>query len=379
MMRILLAMTFSLGCAGPSANRRAAEEVVWRSLSSTDVGERREATRITAEVADPILDRGLAERLDDGDPVVRATAAAAMANDVELARGLLRSLLQSPVAEARVAALDGIRALSDGRELAEKATADADESVRARAAWMVRAAEPLEKLLSDPTPGVRAEALRALANLDASRAAQAAEKLLSDAALAVRLAALSALVKHGDRERLLALAGGDDRWVALRAAVQLKGHEAQTAVERAASDKHAALRVAAMNAAGELGDGGRALIRGHLGDADLEVRLAAARALLSSGGAEDAARKILRSALGTDRKLDAADELARLGDGEGRRALAEAARANDPLMRRAAIASLGALSPEPPELASALRDGDFRVRLTAARALLRRALRPYLR
>lgn len=379
MMRNVLLMTLCVGCAGPSANRHAAEEVVWRSLSASDVGERREATRITAEVADPVLDRGLAARLDDGDPVVRATAAAAMANDVEIARGLLRSLLESPMAEARVAALDGIRALPDGRELAERATADRDESVRARAAWMVRAAEPLEKLLADPTPGVRAEALRALANVDASRAAQAAEKLLSDAALSVRLAALSALVKHGDRDRLLALTGSDDRWVALRAAVQLKGHEALSAVERAANDKHAALRVAAMNAAGELGDEGRALIRAHLADADLEVRLAAARALLSSGGAEEAARKILRSALGTDHRLDAADELARLGDSEGRRTLVEAARANDAAIRRAAIASLGALSPEPPELSSALRDGDFRVRLTAARALLRRSLRPYLR
>jgi HEAT repeat protein len=378
-MRNLLVVTLCVGCAGPSTNRRAAEEVVWRSLSSADVNERREATRITAEVADPALDRGLPARLADSDPVVRAMAAVAMANDVELARGLLVGLLQSPLAEARVAALDGIRALPDGNELAERATADADEAVRARAAWMVHAVAPLEKLLADPTPGVRAEALRALANQDSARAAAAAEKLLSDAALSVRLAALSALVKHGDRDRLLALAGGDDRWVALRAAVQLKGRDAVAAVERAASDKQAPLRVAAMNAAGELGDEGRDLIRAHLEDAGLEVRLAAARALLSSGGDAEAARKILRAALATPREIDAADELARLGDDEGRRVLSNAARNNDPQLRRAAIASLGALSPEPPELASALRDVDFRVRLSAARALLRRSLRPYLR
>ena len=51
----------------------------------------------------------------------------------------------------------------------------------------------------------------------------------------------------------------------------------------AAEDHDAAVRVAAMNAAGEMGAPGRTLALAHLADADLDVQLAAARAVIATG------------------------------------------------------------------------------------------------
>ncbi len=384
-----------VGCAAPSTERRTAEQVVWRSLAAPDAAERRQAIRIVVEVADPALEPGVAPRLADSDPVVQAVAASSLAGEIPEARELLRRLLDSGEAEARVTALDGVAALADGAAQAARLTHDAAEEVRARAAWMLalsrapQAAARLEELLADREAGVRAEALRALSSLDARRAAAHAEQALADPSLAVRLAGLASLARAGaDRHRLLALTGGEDRFVALRAAVQLdrsgaSSVEAAKVVADAAGDRHAVVRAAAMNAASQLGPRGRAICLQHLTDASVEVRLAAARGLLAAGGdgggSSSAARRVLRAALGTPFRLDAADELARLGDAEGRRLLAAAARAPDAATRHAALGLLSALSPEPPELAVALGDSDASVRLGAARSILRRALRPYLR
>jgi HEAT repeat protein len=384
-------LVLAAGCATASPARRQAEEVVWRSLSARDAGERVEATRIVVEVADPALDRGLPARLADPDPTVRALAASALASQSEVAQTQLIAALDGPDAAARVVALDGAGALPDGAERAARLAGDPDEAVRARAGWTLAslrsslAGAILERLAADERPGVRAEALRALASLGDARAAALAERALADPSLAVRLSALAALARAGgDPARLVALACGGDRFVALRAAVQLgrlgRAPAALSAVEAAASDRRAELREAAMNAAGELGRAGATLAAAHLRDPDLDVRLAAARALLAGTPSRaDEARRVLSAALSTPRALDVADELARLGDPRGRAVLAEAARSSDGARRRAALVALASLSPEPAELAGALGDADARVRLTAARAILRRALRPYLR
>ena len=53
--------------------RREAESVVWTAMSAPDARVRAHATRVTADVADPTLDRGLGARLGDPSPAVRAT------------------------------------------------------------------------------------------------------------------------------------------------------------------------------------------------------------------------------------------------------------------------------------------------------------------
>ena len=280
---------------------------------------------------------------------MRATAAAALAPSTEAAHAALRAGLTAPDPQARVAALDGVTALPDGADLAAQAAAVPTEAVRARAAWMLaslKEADAVEKLTSDVTAGVRAEALRALASLDAHRASRLADHALSDPSLAVRLAALSALARGGDRARLVALAGGagGDRWVALRAAVQLKDGATLAVIEAAAADPHAALRVAALNAAGELGERGQKIAQSLLGDRDLEVRLAAARALISaagdSGAHKEAAQRVLL-ALNTPYRLEAADELARLGQPAGRRLLARPPVPPEASARRSALYGSG--------------------------------------
>jgi HEAT repeat protein len=236
---------------------------------------------------------------------------------------------------------------------------------------------------------VRGQALAGLATLGDRGALGVVAQSLEDPSLGVRLAALGALVRLGRNEiasqtlpRLLALAaprdGGPDRFLALRAAVQLSRAGRMTAalpaVRAAAADRDASLRAAAMNAAGELGADGAALAQAHLRDPDLDVRLAAARAVIA-GGQRNAALPILVAALATPRRLDAADELARLGDARGVDALRASARAADTDERHLAILLLAPLPAGKGTLIAALSDRDAAVRLDAAGALLRRLFR----
>ena len=399
--------------------RRQAEAVVWGAMAAPSPSVRQRATRIAAEVADPLLDRGLGPRMSDPSPSVRATAAVAVAVSraqawVELspagarqatpaAAAVLRAILDGSDAAAKVIAIEAIGALDDAKARLPLLAADGDARVRARAAaaiaqWMSQprgaarvSADPrppnveahalLRTLLHDQDAGVRVQALAGLALLADRGSLGDIAQALDDPALSVRLAALGALV-HLGREtagrQLLALGAGTDRYLALRAAVQLsragRGPAASTAVRAAADDRDAAVRAAAMNAAGELGHDGCALAMAHLGDPEVEVRLAAARAIIATGR-HDAAVPTLVAALSTARRLDAADELARLGDARGLSALQASARAGDAGERRVALALLAPLAAGHDALVAALDDSDPEIRLDAAGALLRRLLR----
>lgn len=385
---VLLALTS--GCAAMRDEARLkhrAETVVWNALSAPSADERLEAARIAADVADPTLDRGLAARIEDASPSVRATAAAALAHTTPPALEALRALLDGNDASARVIAIDAIGVLPDGRERLARLAGDGDVRVRARAATAIAQWKPanaralLERLLHDGDAGVRGQALAGLAALGDRGALGEIAQALDDPSLGVRLAALGALVRLGRDaagERLLALGSGRDKYVALRAAVQLE-RDGRTAaalatVRAAADDRDPALRVAAMNAAGELGARGAELALAHLRDGDVDVRLAAARAA-ATVGRHEAAIPVLVSALSTARKLDAADELARLGDARGFGVLRAFARSHDAGERRAALALLAPLPGSADTLAAALDDGDARVRLLAAGELLRRLFR----
>lgn len=130
-----------------------------------------------------------------------------------------------------------------------------------------------------------------------------------------------------------------------------------------------------MNAAGELGSDGVALAEAALADADADVRLDAARACLSLQRAS-AARPVLLALL-ADRahELDAATELARLGDPEGLAALRTLANAADAGLRSRALTRLLALPAGRDRLAAALDDSSASIRLAAAAVVLQRAYR----
>jgi HEAT repeat protein len=410
---LLLAGVWLLGCggtrapvmrtdAGPALSRGAltravdaAQAVVVSALCDPDAGARLRATRLIAELADPALDRELPARLADEDARVRAVAAAALAPQSEVARNALVSLLAGPDARARALALDGVGALDGAAEVLARLAHDPDAGVRARVAQAL-ARPPRELsadallvgLAGDDDAGVRAAAIRSLGDRGGSGALELAGRALADGALAVRLAALDAIARLDPSPRRLAEiaartgAASLDKFVALRAAVKLAKLGARATalatVREAATDPHAAVRVAAMNAAGELGDAGAPLAGAALADRDLEVRLAAASALAALGH-PDQARPTL-AALSTETppaqaprlRLDAADELARLGDARGVAFLSAAVRAPDPHTRQAALARFGLYPAGAGALVSALADPQLSVRLTAAEILLLR-------
>src|SRR5688572_16596454 len=241
-MRFLVVSLMVAGCATASTERRQAERVVLKALESPDPRERTQATRLVVEVADPVLDPLLALRLGDEDPRVRAVAAAALARQIEPARPVLYAALAGEDVEATVLALDGVAALENGAELAAKLCEDEDERVRARAVWALarldkkRAREVVARLVADPRPGVRAEALRALGG-DAPRAL--VEKAMNDPALAVRLAALAHLARESDDRPLLAAAAGRGAAGAARARVARHRRESdERSARRAARGRH---------------------------------------------------------------------------------------------------------------------------------------------
>jgi HEAT repeat protein len=354
------------GCAADPAVRSRAENVVTASLRATDPGERLQATWIAAR--DPALKDALPPRLEDADAQVRAVAAVALR-----ARPVLEALLRGQDAPARAIAVEGVAALADATTWLTTLAADANPSVRARVAAFLRDQGLIGRLAADSDPGVRAAAVGAMRERGMLSLIEAA---LADTALGVRLAALSSLVRLDPTPvRLAALGAGTDRFLALRAAVQLRklGDTARAveAVRTAAADPHGPVRVAAMNAAGELGEDGAALARPALADPSHEVRLAAARALIATGH-PDEARPVLAAALPD---LDAAEELARLGDPRGVAPLEAAVHSKSPELRRRALPRYALTPSSRAGLVQALDDGDAGVRLTAAEILIRRAVR----
>jgi HEAT repeat protein len=387
-----LGLALCAGCVSAADHtlRQNAEQVVVRALHADDAGERLRATRLAAKVADPSLDRALPERLGDADARVRAAAAVALAGQSPIAREAVLAALKGSDAAARLIAFDAFGTLEAPLDLLRALIADPDAQVRARAAgelatWQPRgssaylfAEQSLRALAADSDVGVRAAAVRACAQFGKRALASVVDSALADPALGVRLAALAALARiDANPARLTLLASSQDTYLTLRAAVQLRrlGREAPAiaAVRAALADRRPEVRAAAMNAAGELGSAGAELALSLLRDPDLEVRLAAARAL-AHGDRSAAALPVLLSALGTPYDLDAADELARLGDARGRAHLHKIFD-SDVARRNSALAMLAPLPGSTPLLERALADRDGQVRLTAAETVLRRFYR----
>jgi HEAT repeat protein len=390
---LALPLVLSAGCAtmrNAARTQERAEAVVTCGLVARDRDERLQATSIAAEVADPALDPELAERLGDGDATVRATAAVALARTAAPALVVLRAALDGNDAAAREIAVDALRLLPDWRERLTRLASDPDLRVRARVATAIGQLRPpdartlLAALLRDGDAGVRGQALYGLAALNDRTALDDVTRALEDAELGVRLAALAALAHLGHDDvspRLLALGSGNDRYLAARAAVHLSraGERvaALAAVSHAARDPDAAVRRAALNAVGELGDDGAAadLAATALGDANPEVRLDAARACLALHRPEGARAVLLALLDNVTTRLDAATELARLGDERGVALLRQEGRSPVASRRARALSRLLRLPAGRDLVTGALDDSDGTIRLTAAAIVLERAFR----
>jgi HEAT repeat protein len=239
------------------------------------------------------------------------------------------------------------------------------------------AIELLTRRLHDDDDGVRAAAASALARIGVGDLAAFAATALADRALGVRLAGVELLVA-AHRDDLLARLGDDaDPMIATRAGIARRRTEplaAGRAIARALAAPEWTIRAGAANllASAVAADVADQLARALLKDPVLAVRLAAAR-VLAHGGDKATALEQFARALGatTGEELQAATDLAALGDPRGAAALGQflhdPARTAD--QRAAAAAAHRGGRQITPQLVAALADPSGQVRVEAAAAL----------
>ncbi len=347
-----------------------------------------------------------------GEPVLRSVAATrgrlpARARALAIlarrgdddARGTLRRLSAHP--DPALAAL-GVRVL-DPREddgALRAALGNPAHAVRAAAADALAGAAPDPRVRSalaetarvDPEPVVRTAATRALGRFGPAATASLRERL-SDADIGVRRAAATALVAadRAEARRVLApLLALPPTELALDAARLLASDDAAAPdlardasawLLRALASGDAALRTGAAVALLSLpGDAARAdaVARALAHEADPGVRLLLACALTqrvtpdASAPALARARAALSALLRTGgmRGVQAAAQLATLGDRAGRRALWRATSDANPAIRRVAARALARDARAPDAARAALADPDTGVRIAAAGGIL---------
>jgi HEAT repeat protein len=320
------------------------------------------------------------ERMGDDDDRVAATAAVAVLHGFPQAPQVASQMLHSENAEARRIAIDGIGKKVGALAAVDlaKAIGDSDPRVRRAAArWVGQlkikdAADVLaRRLRSDPDEAVRAAAATALARLATGDLAADAKQALADKALAVRLAAIDLVVAAKQTQLLAGLAEDPDPMLATEAAIALKRTDlaARALARAAASDSWTTRAGAANTAIRALGEtDGQALVVKLLADKELEVRLAAARALAHSGRQDDA-KRVFEAV--SDQNVSAAADLADLGDARGLVALGAAVRdmKRGPDQRAQAASAHRLAHRVTPGLVGALADPNGVVRVEAASAI----------
>jgi len=332
----------------------------------------------------------VAERMTDDDDRVAATAAIAILRGYAQAPQVAGDMLRSEDPEARRIAVDGIGQKVGKLAIAdlEKAAADPEAKVRRTAIrWLGQlkdagAAQLLVSAFDDRDDGVRAAAASALANIgtavgNATNLGELARRALHDRALAVRLAGIELMVAaHGPelRAELTRLAGDPDPLVAAEAAIANGGGEpAAQAIDRAATAVEWTTRAGAANLATRaLGKpAALAIARRLAADPVLAVQLAAARVLAHAGDPAAATAIFAVGLASQDLRIEAAIDLAALGDARGAQTLDAAVRDSEhgPAARATAAAAHRTARRITPGLVAALADESGVVRVAAATAL----------
>ncbi|MEU8840034.1 fumarate reductase/succinate dehydrogenase flavoprotein subunit [Streptomyces roseus] len=231
-------------------------------LADPDPAVRAAAVAVLGETVPAGTGPELAGRLGDADPAVRAAAAAALRELLEVLPGgpelgaALRAALPVPDAAVRAAALEALRALRLGdAALYAQSLADPDPEVRihaVRALVSVDAVAELARAAADPAREVRVAVAKGLAAVH-SPAPAPLEPLLGDPDPLVRAAALAALAATGCPPAHAAgavTALADPAWqVRAGAATALSAAAADTAVTalaEALKDENADVRKAAV-------------------------------------------------------------------------------------------------------------------------------------
>jgi|GEM_PF-1492153 len=377
---------------------------LWQSLSVPSALVKRAAVQEIERLEIEALAESVSRLLGDEDPVVWATAAVAILRAHPDAPALVARALDGPDARARAIAIEGI-----GRKLGSRARADieaalddSDPAVRLAAvaafAGIAENAPDHARLAtiasSDADGAVRARALGGLGTMEdapASTVLGAAKAALRDSYLGARLAAVALIGRRGgpdDTSLLVELGDGKDGFVAARAAVALaqRGEVDRgfRIARRLVDSTEWSVRAAALNALSELRNREAAAqtARPLLGDGDLRVALAAARAMLAADHRADAVGVFRAAAAVEDEsvRLQAAVDLVRVGERRGIEVLEALGQSNDPSIRKGAVRAHARVRdadyrdlPDPalaPGLVNGLADTSAEVRVAAAATLL---------
>lgn len=394
----------------PKLEKTLAAVMLERAATSTDSERRRRAfteLSLAGTRSRPVLDR-LSEAKQ---PLMRALAwKAALQLGDDSTRNLLRALASSPDPELSALGVEALKPDSDRPQLLATLTLPNNER-RAAAIRVLSRGErssEVETVLEDvarrdPEPAVRALALSALGK-QGIQAAAAIERGLDDEAEAVRIAAFSALAnvlpecpeqptERCDRERLSAKLGRD-----LGSPPTPQSLAAAAAVLRlpASSDTDRSREV--FTRALESGDPklrGRAAVlcravpapgcdaitlRLRLREEPVaNVKLLVALAIGPRDPLAHTALEILSNDSDTATAIEAASELAAIGDASARQKLVAALQHKEPQVRVSALRALGRLaaagsldddSVVAERVVDRLADRDERVRVAAAAAVL---------
>jgi HEAT repeat protein len=319
-----------------------------------------------------------------GPPPARSRAAQGLLRaDDDSGVAVLRRALTSPDGEIRAA---GVAALAFERRWRRirPFLLDLDSEVRETAARSFAAGRPgpetaralRDALRLDPVPAVRAAAARALSRVPS--AVDALVAALGDRSLGVRAAALAALASVRGPvavSRIDRIASGEASAEGTAAAAALASMGEPRGVvylRRSLHSSDAELRRQAVAAGGHL-PALRPDVAALLRDPQAEVRLRAALALVRVRPHVRAAREVLAALLasGGPQALPAAVALAERGDTRARARLRDALVSDRPSDRVIAVQAIGERLGDGASVRRSLLDPDPRVRVSAARAILR--------
>lgn len=382
------------GSDDPEALSVLAKTTLWQGLHSPSPAIQAAAIEAIERLEIEELAPDVAQLIGSDHDVVAAAAASALLRAHPQAPRVLVNMLESRDPAARTIAVRGIgrKVGARAREDVDPLLRDPDAGVRGAAVTAVaRYADAGERAQlvaiaqKDAAGSVRALALRGLSRHDPAALVDLARRAVTgDHYLGARLAAIDLLAagaRAGSapaRAALAELAAQPDLEVAIpAAAASLRSGGPAAAAEalfgRAMDDARWTARAAALNAASAcprvpaLKLGGRGLA-----DRRAEVRLAAARLLISLGPTREARAELERDLTASDAlvRVDAATDLARLGDPRGLATLARLARSPSAEVRAAAVNAHRAAHRIGPGLVAGLADPRPETRILAAELIV---------
>lgn len=355
-----------------------------QALASPSVRLKIEAIDTIADLEINSLADSVADRMEDSDDRVVASAAVAILKGWPQAPQVVDEMTRSENADARRIAIDGIGRKVGKLALAdlEKAAADKDARVRRTAIrWLGQledkdAVELLARRMKDSDDSVRAASATALAKIGIGNLRAFAKQALADRSVSVRLAGVDLLAAaHADAE-LAALASDKEPLVALQAALAVKSTHPDLvgpAIDRAIAAEEWTTRAGAANyLVSALGKTNAVAVARRLTrDTHTGVRLAAARVLLHGGAKAEAMPLFTAALVDPDQGVQAAADLASVGDPAGLEALSQAVRdtSKTPEQRATAAAAHRSARRVTPGLVAALADDNGLVRIEAAAVL----------